>query len=115
VAKVQLNVRFCVALITSVNPAAVQVNTSSHKLDNNVTVTISHNGACGPLVLQYLSTVAATAKSQPFGSSTTVTIDKNNPSDWDSPPTGGRNVDLELRQGIDGKILHVAILRTIPK
>ena len=71
-----------------------------------MTVEISSNGACDPLLVGFLPNYDLVVEvTENFNASNVVTIRKNNPYAWTRPPaSGSRVVPLNVRQGANGDI-----------
>ena len=111
----QITVDLCTVSLSSVTPASrtVAVNANG-RLAQPVSVQITTNGACSPLVLGFLpdnsSVVEAT---ESFNASNVVTIKDTNAYAWTRPPKdGSRIVPLNVRQGANGPILLTVNLTT---
>ena len=111
-----LTINICSATIQSVIPSSVVVNPNG-SLASMVTVTISHNGFCDPLVLGFLpSALQAVESPEPFNVGTSVELGANEYV-WTVPSGPGnavkkRVVTLNLRQGANGPIEDTDSLET---
>ena len=103
----QITVNVCtVSLVsTSPSPATVAVGKSGN-LGQNLTIEITSNGACDPLVVGFLpNSDVAVESTVNFNTSTVVTIRKNSGFAWTQPASGTpRVVPLNIRQGANGEV-----------
>ena len=101
----QIAVNVCTVSLVSISPQTVGVGKSGH-LTGSVTVEITSNGACDPLVVGFLpNSDLAVEVTEAFNASNVVTIRKNNPYAWTRPEAGtSRVVPLNVRQGANGAI-----------
>jgi shikimate 5-dehydrogenase len=97
----------------SVTPQTVKVK-GSGGLAQPVTVQISTNGACSPLVLGFNpNDTSAVEVTQSFNASNAVIISESNSYAWIRPPQSTpRVVPLNVRQGANGPVLLSANLTT---
>ena len=101
----QITVNVCTVSLVSVAPASATVAVKNNgDLFTAVTVEITSNGACSPLVLGFLpndtSPVEATVE---FNTSNVATISKNSAFAWTRPAANStRVVALNVRQGANG-------------
>ena len=110
----QITVSVCTVSLVSVSPQTVAVKNNGD-LSNSVTVEISSNGACDPLVVGFLPNSDLVVEvTENFNASNVVTIRKNNPYAWTRPVAGTpRVVPLNVRQGANGEIeLSVDLITT---
>jgi prepilin-type N-terminal cleavage/methylation domain-containing protein len=114
-ATAQITIDLCTVSLRAVTPASQTVPIKANgRLAEPVSVEITTNGACSPLVLGFLpnnSTVVEVAES--FNASNVVTIAENAPYSWTRPPRGTtRIVPLNVRQGANGPALLTINLTT---
>ena len=101
----QITVNVCTVSLVSVTPTPPTVKVKNNgDLFTSVTVEITSNGACSPLVLGFLpndtSSVEATVE---FNASNVATINKNSAFAWTRPAANStRVVALNVRQGANG-------------
>jgi hypothetical protein len=109
----QVTVDLCTVTSMSVTPTTVVVRANG-RLDEPVTVAISTNGACGPLVLGFLPNDSSPVEvTESFNASNVVTISETSTYSWTRPGrTTSRIVPLNVRQGANGPILLSANLTT---
>jgi hypothetical protein len=111
----QITVNVCtVSLVsTSPSPATVAVRNSGN-LDQDVTIEITSNGACDPLVVGFLpNSDLAVETTVNFNTSNVVTIRRNSAFAWTQPSAGtSRVVPLNVRQGANGEIELTVNLET---
>lgn len=109
----QVTVNVCTVSLVSVSPDTVVVKNNGD-LFSDVTVAISTNGACAPLVLGFLPNSTSTVESTvTFNASNVATIPKNSAFAWLRPPAGSpRVVALNVRQGANGPVELTANLTT---
>lgn len=102
----QITVNVCTVSLVSVtpNPPTVGVRRSGN-LTASISVEITSNGACTPLVLGFLpNDSSAVEAAVSFNASNVATISKNSAFAWTRPATGNRVVQLNVRQGANGPV-----------
>jgi hypothetical protein len=112
----QITVNVCAVSFVSISPSngTVAVRNSGN-LDQAVTIEITSNGACDPLVVGFLPNSDLEVEvTENFNASNVVTIAKNNAYAWTRPVAGTpRVVPLNVRQGANGEIeLSVDLITT---
>ncbi len=109
----QITVDLCTVTSMSVTPSTVVVRPNG-RLAAPVTVAISTNGACSPLVLGFKpDDTSAVEVTQDFSTSNAVTISENSTSAWIRPGINtNRLVPLNIRQGANGPVLRSFNLTT---
>ena len=111
----QITVDVCQVNLVSVTPQTVKVK-GSGRLTEPVTVEISTNGACGPLVLGFLpnDTSLPVEVTESFNASNAVTISESTSYAWIRPAASTpRVVPLNIRQGANGPVILSVDLTTI--
>ena len=101
----QVTVNVCTVTLVSVTPNTVAVKNNGD-LFSDVTVAISTNGACAPLVLGFLpNDTSAVESTVTFNASNVATIPKNSAYAWLRPALDStRVVPLNVRQGANGPV-----------
>lgn len=101
----QIAVNVCTVSLVSLSPQTVGVRNNGD-LTGAVTVQITSNGACDPLVVGFQPNSDLLVEvTESFNASNVVTIRRNNPYAWTPPPVGGsRIVPLNVRQGANGDV-----------
>lgn len=109
----QITVDLCTVTSMSVTPSTVVVRTNG-RLAAPVTVAISTNGACSPLVLGFKPDDTSPVEvNEIFNTSNAVTISENSTSAWIRPGINtNRLVPLNVRQGANGPVLRSFNLTT---
>jgi Tfp pilus assembly protein FimT len=103
----QITVNVCTVTFVSISPASkTVVVTDSGGLSTAVSVTISSNGACSPLVLGFLpDKTSAVEATESFNTANVVTINTTNSYAWFKPNGNStRIVTLNVRQGANGPV-----------
>ena len=109
----QITVDLCTVTSMSVTPSTVVVRPNG-RLEAPVTVAISTNGACSPLVLGFKPDDTSPVEvNEIFNTSNAVTISENSTSAWIRPGINtNRLVPLNVRQGANGPVLRSSNLTT---
>jgi hypothetical protein len=103
----QIAVNVCTVSLVAVSPSpAIVAVRNSGNLDQDVTIEITSNGACDPLVVGFLpNSDLAVETTVNFNTSTVVTIPKKIAFAWTQPAAGTeRIVPLNVRQGANGDV-----------